>query len=386
MRNIFILYIPPSNYEAIVHYEDTIKRKVSFDRIYPYVDETTRYKLQNVFGSKDIAVWGSKDSLSNRAKFEKMQEGDDILIVFGNTIKLLGKIAAKIISPDLSKELWKDLKGKTSKGWSLIYFIANPQEIELPFSTFLELFNYSPNYNLRGFTTISERKLKEFYSRYDDLYSILLKIKRGEIIEEKREEEFYPELTRTLEAEIVSESLENDKEYLKEEVSAHLKMQWKLINLGIKAGSKVWIPPGDQTRINQVYRFDKFEPDFSAGLDVPIKYVENIDVIWKEKFRIDAAFEIENTTNMYAGLLRFSDLRIVAPNSTYPLFIVAPNSRKNILIEQLKRPTFRTLDLHRRVRFLSYEALEEIDKFFASSSTGLNVELLLGKSQALEES
>ena len=33
---------------------------------------------------------------------------------------------------------------------------------------------------------------------------------------------------------------------------------------------------------------------FAAGLDTQVKYVENIDVVWKEEFRIDAAFEIEN--------------------------------------------------------------------------------------------
>jgi len=36
-----------------------------------------------------------------------MKQGDDILIVEGKSIKLLGKIAAKTINPSLSKELWK---------------------------------------------------------------------------------------------------------------------------------------------------------------------------------------------------------------------------------------------------------------------------------------
>src|SRR4029077_4067983 len=48
------------------------------------------------------------------------------------------------------------------------------------------------------------------------------------------------------------------------------------------------------------------------------------DVVWKEEFRIDAAFEIENSTSIYSGLLRFADLTMVAPNTIYPLFIVSP--------------------------------------------------------------
>jgi hypothetical protein len=50
------------------------------------------------------------------------------------------------------------------------------------------------------------------------------------------------------------------------------------------------------------------------------------DVVWKEEFRIDAAFEIENSTSIYSGLLRFADLTMVAPNTIYPLFIGKPKA------------------------------------------------------------
>ena len=33
------------------------------------------------------------------------------------------------------------------------------------------------------------------------------------------------------------------------------------------------------------------------------------------------------------------------------------------------------------MRFLSYEAIDEIDQFFSGSSAGLNVEVILGKSE-----
>ena len=33
MRNIFILYMPLGNREAMVHYEDTIRKKVAPERI-----------------------------------------------------------------------------------------------------------------------------------------------------------------------------------------------------------------------------------------------------------------------------------------------------------------------------------------------------------------
>lgn len=374
MRNIFILYMPPGNYEAMVHYQDTIKNKVESTRVFKYVDQNLQDKLRNIFGNKPIAVWGSRDSEVNRSRFEKMMPGDDILIVEGETIKLLGKVAAKTVNKDLSRELWKNLKGENIEGWNLIYFVANPLEIELPFTELKTLFNYQPNWSLRGFTNVSDDKLREFYQRYDDLYSILQRIKEGERVEERKEE--------VQEEQIVPETTEEETSDPKV-LSDHVKIQWKLMKLGLKAGSKVWIPRNDQSKIKSEYNFEDFEKEFTAGIDTPAKYVENIDVVWKEEFRIDAAFEVENTTSIYSGLLRFSDLKIVAPNSNYPLFIVAPVSKRNRLFEQLKRPTFKKLDFQKEVRYLPYEVVDEIEKFFESSQSGLNVDLLVGKSETI---
>ena len=333
MRNIFMLFMPPSNPEAMVHYEDTIRKRVEPERIYPHVPVPLARKLQQVFGDKRIAVWGSRDSASNRAKFEKMSEGDEILIVEGALIKLLGRVACKTVNPSLSRELWKNLRGDSSEGWDLIYFIANPKEIDLPFSKFRELFGYQSNFQLRGFTSVATERLQTFYAVYDDLYSILLRLKEGKEI----------------------------------------------------AGQGVWAPRGDQGRISSQFNFRDFEETFAAGLDTQTKYVENIDVVWKEEFRIDAAFEIENSTSIYSGLLRFADLTMVAPNSPYPMFIVAPTERRNRVREQLARPTFRYLHLADKVHYLPYEKVDEVASFFGEAGSGLNVNVLVGKSEKLKD-
>ncbi len=373
MRNIFILYMPSGNTEAMVHYQDTIVNKVNQDRIYKYVDSNLKRKLIDIFGLKPIAVWGSRSGEQNRSRYEKMQPGDDVLIIEGDTVKLLGKVAAKTINKDLSRELWKNLKGESQEGWDLIYFIANPVEINITFDKFKSIFGYSQSWSLRGFTNVSDDKLNDFYSRYDDLYSVLLKVRDGESIKTKE----------TPEAGKVTPPEPENFEYLPEELSDHIKMQWKLINLGVKAGSKVWIPRNNQAKIKQEYKFDDFEEEFSSGIDVSAKYVEQIDVVWKEQFRIDAAFEIENSTAIYSGLLRFADLKLIAPNSNYPLFIVAPRSKKNRVISQANRPTFKKIDFDKNVRFLSYEAVDDIDNFFKDSSAGLNAEVILSKSEMI---
>ncbi len=380
MHNIFMVYMAPGNYEQMVHYEDTIKNKVPQERILRYLDRNLQNRLREVFINKPVAIWGSEDSSANRSHFEKMQPLDDILIVEGETIKLLGIIAAKTVNPDLSRELWHNLRGGSQVVWSLIYFIANTIEIELPFSEFNRLFGYKENYKLRGFTSVSDDRLKEFYGKYDDLYSILQRIKQGKTYEQKSKLEI-PQMREEVGAELQSEDVE---EILKNgELSEHVKVQWQLALLGLKTGARVWVPRNDQQKIKSEYKFNGFEQSFSAGIDMPAKYVENIDVVWKEEFRIDAAFEIEHTTAIYSGLLRFADLKIIAPNHPFPLFIVAPLEKKNRVFDQVKRPAFKKLGLDKEVHYLSYETIDDIDKFFEPSSSGLSVDLIIGKSETI---
>jgi hypothetical protein len=372
----------PGNPEAMVHYEDTIKNKVTVHRLASFISPELRSRLISIFGGNPIAVWGSEAGPRNRASFERMTEGDDVLIVEGSSIKLIGKIAAKVASPDLSRELWKPLTRRGSTTWQLIYFIANARELDLPFSELCRLLGWRSNFRLRGLTTVAPARLSAFYERYDDLYSVLTRLKKGESVsqlgatpaEALKPRPNSPDLVE-LEEEDVEEVLRSDL------VSDHVRMQWMLARLGLKAGERVWVPAADQKRLRKNYGFEAFDEEFTAGIDLPHSYVENIDVVWKQEFRIGAAYEIENSTSIYSGLLRFADLTILAPNTTYPMFVVAPASRKNRLREQLRRPVFQGLKLGSKVHFLSYERVNEIDEFFAASSTGLSVDLVVGKSE-----
>ena len=111
MRNIFLLYMPPGNAEAMLHYRDTIEQRVPLERLARFLPRDTVERLRTVFAGRPIAVWGSRNSPANRAKFDHMSEGDDLLIVEGETIKLLGKVAHKTVNPGLSRELWRSLAG-----------------------------------------------------------------------------------------------------------------------------------------------------------------------------------------------------------------------------------------------------------------------------------
>ena len=378
MRNVFIVYMPPGNDEAMVHYEDTIKQRVDHDRIAKYVSPNLSRKLRSIFGPNRIAVWGSRPGPKNQGRFDRMALGDQILIVEGPTVKAIGQIAAKTDNPALAKDLWKPLRGADSGTWSLVYFIANAREVSVPFAAVARLFGYKPDYQLKGFTSLAEERLESFYARYDDLYSVLVRLESGQPVLEKQTNAGTVDAAVDLvelQPEDVTEALATDL------VSDHVRMQFTLARLGLKAGEKVWIPAGDKEKLRRAYGFDDFDPEFASGIDLPHSYVENIDVVWKQEFRIAAAYEIENSTSIYSGLLRFSDLMVLAPNTIYPMFVVAPEHRRSRLRDQLNRPTFKRMDLGSKVRFLSYERIEEIDRFFEESNSGLSVGLIESKAE-----
>ncbi len=380
MRNVFMLYMPPGNRQAMVHYEDTIRQRVPLERIAPLVSRSLADELKRVFQSNRIAVWGSVPGPRNQQTFDRMTAGDYVLIVEGDHIRLLGQIAAKTANAGLSHELWRPLQGDENASWSLVYFIANARELDVPFSALCDLFGFRSSFQLRGLTGVAASRLETFYARYDDLYSVLVKLEARQPIVERQE----PRPAASVAAAPATELQLDDVERVLQPdgISDHVRMQWKLARLGIKAGEKVWVPTGDQGKLKRSFEFDAFDKEFSSGIDLPHSYVENIDVVWKQEFRIAAAYEIENSTSIYSGLLRFSDLMILAPNTIYPLFVVAPSERKNRLREQLRRPTFKRMNLAEHVRFLSYEAVDEIDEFFQQHESGLTVDILKGRSEA----
>jgi hypothetical protein len=77
--------------------------------------------------------------------------------------------------------------------------------------------------------------------------------------------------------------------------------------------------------------------------DATNKTIELIDVLWLKGNAIVSAFEIESTTSIYSGLLRMSDLIAMQPNLNIPLYLVAPDERREKVMMEVNRPTFSRL-------------------------------------------
>jgi hypothetical protein len=169
-----------------------------------------------------------------------------------------------------------------------------------------------------------------------------------------------------------------------EETTEHTRIQALLLRLGKEMSYETWVARNDRSKELDGLQLGSFPGSRDA---LPLQFdpatnktIELIDVLWLKGNAIVAAFEIESTTSIYSGLLRMSDLIAMQPNINIPLYIVAPERRREKVITEINRPTFGRHEpaLNEICRFLSFTALDE---FFAKF--GPNIRFL--KPQILEE-
>jgi hypothetical protein len=131
------------------------------------------------------------------------------------------------------------------------------------------------------------------------------------------------------------------------EASLHTETQWLLLKLGNDMGLDVWVARNDRNREVNGHRFTelpRLKRDLPRQFDeVTNRTIELIDVLWLRGNAIAAAFEIECTTSIYSGLLRMSDLITMQPNLNIPLYLVAPDERREKVRTEVNRPTFSRL-------------------------------------------
>lgn len=160
------------------------------------------------------------------------------------------------------------------------------------------------------------------------------------------------------------ESLRDPSETTKEP-TAYAEIQWLLLKLGSDMGLDVWVARNDRGREVHGHRFAEL-PTLKSELPLQFdeatnRTIELIDVLWLNGNAIVAAFEIESTTSIYSGLLRMSDLIAMQPNLNIPLYLVAPDERREKVLAEVNRPTFTHLapPMTEMCRFISFSALRE---------------------------
>ncbi len=175
---------------------------------------------------------------------------------------------------------------------------------------------------------------------------------------------------------------EPPKEEPTRETTAHTEVQWTLLKLGSDMGLDVWVARNDRNREargRRIADMPRLKKDLPLQFDeVTNRTIELIDVLWLRGNAIVAAFEIESTTSIYSGLLRMSDLTTMQPNLNIPLYLVAPDERRDKVIAEVNRPTFsrRTPPMNRICSFISFTTLRENMERVAGMTRYLRPEFL----------
>jgi len=136
----------------------------------------------------------------------------------------------------------------------------------------------------------------------------------------------------------------------------HSQVQTLLASIGNAKGYDVFVPPRDTPLLDW-----KLTPQFSICSGTPKGFGETervlreIDVIWTTpgSNEIQGLFEVEHSTTVYSGLLRFNDALLTSP-SLSRFVIVSNEARRSVYARQVLRPTFRQSGLSELASFLDY--------------------------------
>jgi hypothetical protein len=139
---------------------------------------------------------------------------------------------------------------------------------------------------------------------------------------------------------------------------SHSQMQTLLGAIGHAKGYDIWIPASDRNKLDW-----SVSSPFSCRSALPFgvqeveAVIQEIDVIWLNRGSSEprAMFEVEHSTPIYSGLLRFNDVHLVAPLLRPRFSVVANDARRDLFVRQLNRPTFRLSGLRELCTFLDYK-------------------------------
>ena len=144
-----------------------------------------------------------------------------------------------------------------------------------------------------------------------------------------------------------------------------IQYQAKVAGIGLQMGFRIWLPRNDKARVLEhlpTAEHGKVLEVLPLNFDdATLRTIEQIDVLWLKGRSMARAFEIEHTTAVYSGLLRMADLLALQPNMDIRLHIVAPSTRRDKVLREIKRPVFSLLDrgpLHEQCTFLSYQSID----------------------------
>lgn len=138
---------------------------------------------------------------------------------------------------------------------------------------------------------------------------------------------------------------------------SHSQIQTLLAAIGVVKGYDVWVPNNDRSKLDWSLA-NRFEcrDVLPFGFEPVSDILQEVDTIWIERgsSKLRALFEVEHSTPIYSGLLRFNDIHLINPNLRPRFSIVANDARRILFVRQVNRPTFRLSGLNELCAFFEY--------------------------------
>ena len=136
----------------------------------------------------------------------------------------------------------------------------------------------------------------------------------------------------------------------------HSQVQTLVAGIGQLKGYDVWVPQNDVGSLDW-----SLTDEFRLLRTLPVEYAEiepilsEIDVVWVKSgsSAVDSLFEVEHSTPVYSGLLRFNDV-LLTDRKVGRFTIVSNDTRRALFSRQLFRPTFRKSGLADLASFMEY--------------------------------
>jgi hypothetical protein len=137
---------------------------------------------------------------------------------------------------------------------------------------------------------------------------------------------------------------------------SHQQVQTLLAGIGHAKGYDVYVPCRDAIGLDwsltTQFRLREAVP---SGLGDAATILQEVDVVWLTHGSndIQGLLEVEHSTPIYSGLLRFNDLLLAQPSLTR-FHIVSNDSRRELFSRQVTRMTFKCSGLAEIASFLDY--------------------------------
>lgn len=136
----------------------------------------------------------------------------------------------------------------------------------------------------------------------------------------------------------------------------HSQVQTLIAGIGHIKGHDVFIPDNNVSQLDwSLTKKFQITSTLPRGFETIKPILSEIDVIWIKNGMnyIEGLFEVEHSTPIYSGLLRFNDVLLTDP-AISQFSIVSNDSKRELFSRQIFRPTFIKSGLAELVSFFEY--------------------------------